>query len=475
MDSRKNPLSFIAFIDKEEPFLMEIPNNFAYNLWADNIPYYKTVDIRDGENLRKVRITKKNDRPVFTDGWIMLVRHNQLKYKDGILIKAVGQLKFKVLCYKDLVCQNSFITAAIESELGMCLMADKFFNEFYGQNFKGGMTKVYFGQRFWNVRLERSSETEAGYFKAGWSKVVEEVPLDTEYFLVFTRLDSMTFDVSVFDPDTRTEVFIIKSTTDDDMIVESNLPDEVCQDDREGSKKDVKGKSTTDDDMIHESNLPDEVCQDDRQGNKKDTQRNLRSRVKRVDAAASTGSPLLKTTDLSQRNLRSRFKMVDAATITGSPVLKSIDLSQRNLRSRFKLVDAAPITGSPVLKSTDLTKRRKTVQKVNPQSGVLNFTRFAETRIRIPAKMSTVLDLSPDNLKEVRVQNMKGEVKNIMTRSEKHGKGFRYGFVGWSTCLKTWKIKMGAELFFEFNNSSKLLRLTKVVEKHCVKKKKLRA
>ncbi|MFS7898974.1 hypothetical protein Hanom_Chr00s037565g01773071 [Helianthus anomalus] len=94
---------------------------------------------------------------------------------------------------------------------------------------------------------------------------------------------------------------------------------------------------------------------------------------------------------------------------------------------------------------------------------------------RIPAKMSSMLDLSPNHLKEVRVQNMKGEVKNIMTRSEKHGKGLRYGFVGWSTCLKTWKIKMGAELFFEFNNSSKLLRLTKVVEKHCVKKKKLRA
>ncbi|KAJ0690366.1 putative transcription factor B3-Domain family [Helianthus annuus] len=133
---------------------------------------------------------------------MMLVRHNQLKYKDGILIKAVGQLKFEVLCFKDLVCQNSYITTAFESELGMCLMADKFFNEFYGQNFEGGMTKVYFGQRFWNVRLERSSE--GGYFKAGWSKVVEEVPLDTEYFLVFTRLDSMTFDVSVFDPDTRT-------------------------------------------------------------------------------------------------------------------------------------------------------------------------------------------------------------------------------------------------------------------------------
>ncbi|MFS7954150.1 hypothetical protein Hanom_Chr07g00626891 [Helianthus anomalus] len=132
----------------------------------------------------------------------------------------------------------------------------------------------------------------------------------------------------------------------------------------------------------------------------------------------------------TQRNLRSRVKRVDAAASTGSRVLKTTDLSQRNLRSRVKMVDAAPITGSPVLKSTDLTKRRKTVQKVNPKSPVLNFTRFAEPRIRIPAKMSSMLDLSPDHLKEVRVQNLKGEVKNIMTRSEKHRKGFRYGFVG---------------------------------------------
>ncbi|KAJ0763378.1 putative REM family protein [Helianthus annuus] len=94
---------------------------------------------------------------------------------------------------------------------------------------------------------------------------------------------------------------------------------------------------------------------------------------------------------------------------------------------------------------------------------------------RLPAKMSSVLDLSPVHLKEVSVQNLTGEVKNIMTRSEKHRKGFRYGFVGWSNYLKAWNIKIGAELFFEFNNSSKVLTLTKVVEKRCVKKKKLRA
>ncbi|KAM0028879.1 putative DNA-binding pseudobarrel domain superfamily [Helianthus debilis subsp. tardiflorus] len=98
---------------------MAIPNDYAYNLWGDKIPYYKTVEIRDGENLRKVGIRKINDGPVFTDGWILLVRHHQLKYKDGVLIKAVSQLKFEVLCFKDLICQNSYITAQVETELGM--------------------------------------------------------------------------------------------------------------------------------------------------------------------------------------------------------------------------------------------------------------------------------------------------------------------------------------------------------------------
>ncbi|MFS7976235.1 hypothetical protein Hanom_Chr10g00890061 [Helianthus anomalus] len=56
-------------------------------------------------------------------------------------------------------------------------------------------------------------------------------------------LDLVSFDVSVFDPDTGTEVFLKKSTADDDMIVEQKLPADVCEDDLEGNKKDVKGKS----------------------------------------------------------------------------------------------------------------------------------------------------------------------------------------------------------------------------------------
>ncbi|KAJ0733053.1 putative transcription factor B3-Domain family [Helianthus annuus] len=424
MDSSKNRHSFLAFVDDEEPILMEIPIDFAKNLWGDKIPYYQTVEIRDGDKVRKMRIRKKNDGPVFTDGWMWLVKENQLKNKDGVRITAVGQLNFEVLCFKDLVCKNTYITAQVECDYGNCVMPDKFYPDFYGNNFKGGMAKVIFGERFWNVRLEGGSN--GGYFTDGWEKVVEELPIDKYYYFVFSSLDLLSFAVSVFDPDTGTEVFLKKSTADDDMIVEQKLPADVCEENLEGNKKHVKVKSRVDETQ---------------------PKRNLRSRIKRVDAAASNASP----------------------------VLKSTETTKRNLRSRIKKVDEAPLTGSPYLKSTNLKKRKKTLQTLNPQSTVLNFKRIAEHRIRLPPKMSSVLELSPTNLKEVSVQNQTGEVNFIMTRSEKNRKVFRYAFVGWSNYLKAWNIKMGAELFFEFNHSTKVLTLTKVVEKRGVKKKKSRA
>ncbi|MFS8034341.1 putative transcription factor B3-Domain family [Helianthus anomalus] len=96
-----------------------IPDDFATTLWEDKIPYYKTIEIWDGDNLRMVRIRKRNDGPIFKEGWIMLVRVHRLKYKDGVLIKAVGQFKFEVSCLKELICQNSYLTSQVDTELGI--------------------------------------------------------------------------------------------------------------------------------------------------------------------------------------------------------------------------------------------------------------------------------------------------------------------------------------------------------------------
>ncbi|MFS7901445.1 hypothetical protein Hanom_Chr09g00772871 [Helianthus anomalus] len=73
---------------------------------------------------------------------MLLVKEHQLRNKDGVRITAVGKLNFEVLCFKDLVCKNTFITAQLESEYGNCVMPEKFYPDFYGNNFKGGMAKV---------------------------------------------------------------------------------------------------------------------------------------------------------------------------------------------------------------------------------------------------------------------------------------------------------------------------------------------
>ncbi|KAM0028881.1 putative transcription factor B3-Domain family [Helianthus debilis subsp. tardiflorus] len=145
MDPTKIPPSFLTSIGEETVFLVY------------KVPYGKTVQIRDGDSLRFVRIRKRNGEPIFTDGWIMLVRENDLKLKDGVLITTIGPYTFNVSCFKEYVCQNSYFTTQLNVVPEMTLMSDKFWNNFYGKNYKGEMARVYVGQRFWNVKLEACS------------------------------------------------------------------------------------------------------------------------------------------------------------------------------------------------------------------------------------------------------------------------------------------------------------------------------
>ncbi|KAJ0591744.1 putative transcription factor B3-Domain family [Helianthus annuus] len=216
MDPTKIPPSFLTFIADEIVFLVcffpfvTIPSEFATNLWGDKVRYGKTVQIRDGNNLRSVRIRKRNGEPIFPDGWIMLVRENDLKYKDGVWITATGPYTFNVSCFKEFVCQNSYFTAQINDVPYMNLMPDKFWNNFYGKKYKGEMARVYVGQRFWDVKLEASSECCC--FKDRWLKLVEEVPLKNEPYLVFIMIDLKTFELFVFAHERGTEMVFKKMT-----------------------------------------------------------------------------------------------------------------------------------------------------------------------------------------------------------------------------------------------------------------------
>ncbi|KAF5797651.1 putative transcription factor B3-Domain family [Helianthus annuus] len=319
MDPTKMAPLFLTIIADEEHVFLTIPIDFATGLWGDKVPYCKTVQIRDGDTLRMVRIRKRNGEPVFTDGWIMLVRDHGLKYKDAVLIKAVGP-----------------------------------------QNFKGGMATVYFGDRFWNVKMDGWSDCSC--LTAAWRRVVEEVPLNDEYFLVFTSIYSKTFDVSVFDPDTGTEVFLKKvevvvldhsiygnesldlfSTANADVIfesksaavykaVEGNDAGIVSEYDLQGNSKDVsvqvvKGKSKVDAGQVLITK------------NEYQTQRTLRSRVQKVNAAPVIDSTVLKFTKLVENRIGCNISFSDELFFEFQKSTKLLILSKvvhkvKNKRSR---------------------------------------------------------------------------------------------------------------------------------------------
>ncbi|MFS7947624.1 hypothetical protein Hanom_Chr06g00550471 [Helianthus anomalus] len=71
------------------------------------------------------------------------------------------------------------------------------------------MATIYVGERFWNVMLE--GWTDGCGFTNGFLKVIEEVPIAVESWLVFTMMASKTFELSVFHPETETEVSFKKA------------------------------------------------------------------------------------------------------------------------------------------------------------------------------------------------------------------------------------------------------------------------
>ncbi|MFS7995480.1 putative transcription factor B3-Domain family [Helianthus anomalus] len=114
--------------------------------------------------------------------------------------------------------------------------------------------------------------------------------------------------------------------------------------------------------------------------------------------------------------------------------------------------------------TTSVTRKRSTLKRSKSVS-IIEFTKVAENRLRLPSAVSDELSLSVHNLRDVLIQNLRCEVINMKTIAEKNGGGYRYGFSKWLAFLKSNQIHIGATLFFKYVKSSQLLILTKVVHK----------
>ncbi|KAJ0495834.1 putative transcription factor B3-Domain family [Helianthus annuus] len=87
-------------------------------------------------------------------------------------------------------------------------MADKFWGQFYGSGYKGGSATLYMGDRFWNVKMEVLSDKCA--FTDGWSKLIRDLALDSRTTFIFTMAGYETFELSVFNHETGTQMYFKK-------------------------------------------------------------------------------------------------------------------------------------------------------------------------------------------------------------------------------------------------------------------------
>ena len=86
----------------------------------------------------------------------------------------------------------------------MQVMADEFWRQFYGKNFKGGQSTLYLGDRFWNVKMD--GLTDSCVFTHGCSEMINELALDRRSTFVFSLHGNKIFELSVFNHQTGTQI-----------------------------------------------------------------------------------------------------------------------------------------------------------------------------------------------------------------------------------------------------------------------------
>ncbi|KAJ0585212.1 putative transcription factor B3-Domain family [Helianthus annuus] len=181
MDPNSNSCSFLKVFDVLQSTKLEIPSDFVNLLWGEEIPY--------------------------GDGFGKVVTDSGLQKDDYLLFTSLGPSTFYLDVFKSCVLDNSFITS-IRVDDDFILMADKFWGQFYGSSYKGGLATLYVGDRFWNVKMEALSDKCA--FTDGWSNLIRDLALDSRTTFIFTMAGYDTFKLSIFNYQTGTQMYFKK-------------------------------------------------------------------------------------------------------------------------------------------------------------------------------------------------------------------------------------------------------------------------
>ncbi|MFS7912064.1 putative transcription factor B3-Domain family [Helianthus anomalus] len=200
LDPSKNSPSFLKLIEDDDPVFLEIPNDFASMMSGEQPPYNESVKIVEGNNIWFVRMKRIALGPVLGDDFTKAVRDSGITKNDYLLFQCFGPSSFFVSVFKSSVHENCFISKIKPED---DVMADEFRRQFYGQNFKGGESTLYVGDRFWNVKMDGLSDSCV--FTHGCSEMVNDLALDRRSTFVFATAGYKTFEVSVFNHQTGTE------------------------------------------------------------------------------------------------------------------------------------------------------------------------------------------------------------------------------------------------------------------------------
>ncbi|KAJ0770316.1 hypothetical protein HanPI659440_Chr07g0255911 [Helianthus annuus] len=113
---------------------------------------------------------KKTDLgPVLGNGFTKVVRDSCIRKIDYLMFQSFGPSSFFLSVFKLFVHENCFISK-ITPEEDVIVMADEFWRQFYGKNFKGGQSTLYLVDRFYNVKM--NGLTDSCVFTHGCSEMV---------------------------------------------------------------------------------------------------------------------------------------------------------------------------------------------------------------------------------------------------------------------------------------------------------------
>ncbi|KAF5774672.1 putative transcription factor B3-Domain family [Helianthus annuus] len=423
MDPKSSSCSFLKLVDVHHPTKVEIPYDFATLLWGEQFPYGDRVKIFAADNLWIVE--KYGLGPVLGDGFVKVVTDSGLQKNDYMLFNSLGPSTWYLDVFKS------------------CLMANKFWGQFYGSSYKGGSATLYVGDRFWHVKMEAFSDKCA--FTDGWSKLIRDLALDSRTTFIFTMAGYETFELSVFNHESGTQMYFKKV----DVVV---LDDPIYGDDgfdlllaSEHKEKVITNECDVDEDVGG-----DIVGGSMRLSSSSDAYRshNDPKGKSKIVFGQESVSPKV------HPKVKSKFYVGDK----GFPTKEITPAEDKQAKPKCKAFRSTTSTALHVGRKCSTSKKFK-------KTDVIEFTKKAESRLRLPTDVSSHLCLSLDNLHHVTVQNEKCELLKLGTRREKSGKGFKYGFKKWPAFLKLNYIDFGSTLFFTYVKSSQRLMLTKVVPK----------